>query len=126
MKGQRKAMAEAERLRSLLFNCKVPQAKIDMLDSVIDNTAWMKYKLEEARKVIKTSNVVIPYDNGGGQKGLRENPLFKGYESLLKSYMQGLKMILDVIPDQEAIVNEELEKPKTMLELIRDKHKKEA
>lgn len=122
-----RATAEAERLKSLLFNFDVSEDIIGLLDDVIVNTAWMKVKLEEAREAIKTSNVVIPYDNGGGQKGLRENPLFKGYESLFKSYMGGMRQILDVLPKQASEVkSEEIEKPQTMLELVRSKHKKEA
>lgn len=122
-----RATAEATRLKSLLFNFNVSEDIVGLLDDVIVNTAWMKVKLEEAREAIKTSNVVIPYDNGGGQKGLRENPLFKGYESLFKSYMGGVRQILDVLPKQASEVkSEELEKPQTMLELVRSKHKKEA
>lgn len=122
-----RATAEAERLKSLLFNFNISEDMVGLLEDVINNTAWIKVKLDEAREAIKTSNVVIPYDNGGGQKGLRENPLFKGYESLLKSYMGGMKQILDVLPKQAADVKEaEMEKPQTMLELVRSKHKKEA
>lgn len=121
------AKVEYERLKSLLFNFDVSEDIVGLLDDVIMNTAWMKVKLDEARDAIKTSNVVIPYDNGGGQKGLRESPLFKGYESLFKSYMGGMKQILDMLPKQaESTKREELEKPQTMLELVRSKHKKEA
>ena len=122
-----KATAEAERLRRLLFDCGVDNKRIELLDTLIDNTAWMKAKLDDTQSVIKDSSVCIPYDNGGGQKGIRENPLFKGYESLFKSYMAGMKTILDVLPRQaEAVRDEEIEKPKTMLELVRNKHRKDA
>lgn len=124
---QEKARREQRRLKKMLVNSNVPSESINLLDSLIENAAWMKIKLDGAREAIRTTNVVIPYDNGGGQQGLRENPLFKGYESLLKSYMASLKMILDVLPQSDTAVKEqELEKPKTMLELIRNKHKKEA
>lgn len=121
------ATIEAERLKSLLFDCGVSETYLNILNATIENTAWMKVKLDEAREAIKTSNVVIPYDNGGGQKGLRENPLFRGYESLFKSYMSGMKQILDALPKQAIDVKEEeMEKPQTMLELVRKKHRKEA
>lgn len=121
------AIAEVERLKRLLFNCGVSEDKVNLIETVIENTAYMKVKLDETRETIKTSKVVIPYDNGGGQKGLRENPLFKGYESLFKSYMSGMKQILDILPKQaEEVKSEELEKPQTMLELVRNKHRKEA
>ena len=122
------ATAEVERLKRLLFDCEVSEKTIELLSATIENTAWIKVKLDETRETIKTSKVVIPYDNGGGQKGLRENPLFKGYESLLKAYMSGIKQILDTLPKQaENVKKEEIEKPQTMLELVRNKHnRKEA
>lgn len=124
---QEKIKTETRRLKRILNKNNVSPENIELMDSLIDNAAWMKIKLDGARDAIKSTNVVIPYDNGGGQKGIKENPLFKGYEALLKSYMSSLRMIMDVLPANNCEVKEqELEKPKTMLELVRNKHKKEA
>lgn len=121
------AMAEVERLTALLREYKISDKRIRALSSIIENTAWMKIKLDDAREAVKTSNVVIPYDNGGGQTGLRENPLFKGYESLWKSYMAGMSRILDCLPNEQVNIEvEKIETPKTVLELVRNKHRKEA
>ena len=87
----------------------------------------MKARLDEARNAITGTTVAIPYDNGGGQKGIRENPAFKGYEALWKAYMNGFSKLLEYVPrdvvEREA---ENVEKPKTVLELVRAKHRKEA
>lgn len=118
---------ESERLKSILSDAGISDKRINALEPIIENTAWMKVKLDETRELIKTSNVVIPYDNGGGQKGLRENPLFKGYESLWKSYMSGMGRILDCFPSERIEKEAEIvESPKTVLELVRSKHRKEA
>lgn len=122
-----KARKEERRIKKLLTASEVSEAQMKLLEPVIQNTAWMKVKLDDAREAIKTSNVVISYDNGGGQKGIRENPLFKGYENLWRSYMAGMSKIIDCLPIEIAeAAAEEVEQPKTMLELIRDKHKREA
>lgn len=121
------AKEENNRILDILTDSGVKQSRIDSLRSIIENVAWMKIKLDAARDAIKNSNVVIPYDNGGGQKGLRENPMYKGYESLWKSYMSGMDKILSCLPQPVAeteIVEEE--KPKTILEIIRERHAKEA
>lgn len=127
MNTERIALEEKQRLISLLFSCDVKQERIDALDAVIDNTAWMKAKLDDAREQIRNTSVAIPYDNGGGQTGIRENPLFKGYEALWKSYMAGMNVIMSQLPqkvvEKEA---EEIETPKTVLQLVRAKHGKEA
>lgn len=113
---------EKQRLTALLFDCGVSDQKISALDPVLDNVAWMRVKLDDTREDIKNAKVVIAYDNGGGQKGLRENPLFKGYASLWKSYMNGIKAIMEVMPQEMAQKVVE-DKPKTVLELIREKHR---
>lgn len=117
---------EISRLIDVLRNADISDNRIRALSPIIENTAWMKVKLDDTRDKIKTSSVVVPYDNGGGQKGIRENPLFKGYESLWKSYISGMEKILAALPAEAQAIKEEVEKPKTMLELVRNKHKKEA
>jgi hypothetical protein len=118
---------EKQRLISLLFSCNVSESNVCLLDAVIENTAWMKAKLDETRDLIRNSGVAIPYDNGGGQTGIRENPLFKGYINLWKSYMAGMNVIMAALPhevvEREA---EDIEEPKTILQLVREKHRKEA
>lgn len=124
---EEKAKAEIERITQLLAEFNVSERRIDILKPVIENTAFMKAKLDETKELIKSTSVVIPYDNGGGQQGIRENPIFKGYESLWKSYMNGMNTILAVLPNE--VIKEEKQKvveTRTMLELVRDKHRKEA
>ena len=123
-----KARAEEEqkRIADLLNEVGISDKRQKLLEPIILNTAWMKAKLDDAREAIKNSNIVIAYDNGGGQKGIRENPLFKGYESLWRSYMAGMGKILDSLPQEQIESAVEIEKPATMLELVRNKHRKEA
>lgn len=123
-----KARAEEEqkRIQTLLDEVGISDKRQKLLEPIILNTAWMKAKLDDAREAIKTSNIVISYDNGGGQKGIRENPLFKGYESLWRSYMAGMSKILESLPQEVIEQSVAIEQPKTMLELVRNKHKKDA
>ena len=116
---------EEQRLRSLLFSYGISAKRIEMLGSVIENVAWMKAKLDDTREQIYDTSVAISYDNGGGQKGIRENPLFKGYSGLWKSYMSGMNTIMGLLPKEIADAEAaQLEKPKTMLDMVREKHKK--
>lgn len=124
-----KARAEEEqnRILDLLTDVGISDKRKRLLEPVILNTAWMKAKLDDSREAIKNSGVVIAYNNGGGQKGIRENPLFKGYENLWRSYMAGMSKIIDCLPDEIATVESEVaDKPKTVLELVRSRHGKEA
>ena len=121
-----KERKERDKLKELLISLNISERRQSALEAIIENIAWMKVKLDETRKMIANSNVAIPYDNGGGQTGIRENPLFKGYESLFKSYMSGMERILDLLPPEQAPAVETADRPKTVLELVRNKHKKEA
>ena len=117
---------EQNRITDLLSEVGISDKRMKLLEPIILNTAWMKAKLDDAREAIKNSNIVISYDNGGGQKGIRENPLFKGYESLWRSYMAGMAKILESLPQEQIEQAVEIEKPVTMLELVRNKHRENA
>jgi hypothetical protein len=124
-----RAEAEVNRITELLIDAGISERRIKLLNPAIVNTAWMKAKLDDAREAVKNSQIVIAYDNGGGQKGIRENPLFKGYESLWKSYLAGLDRIMSALPEEKSHeIVEEAEKtePSTVLSLVRKRKKKEA
>lgn len=118
---------EKQRLTALLFDCGISDRRMKAMQSVVENIAWMRIKLDDTRDMIKDSTVAIPYDNGGGQTGIRENPLFKGYQSLFASYLKGMAMVMDCLPAEAENADQNgPEKPKTVLELVRNKHRKEA
>lgn len=121
--------AEIKKIKDILKEAEISDRRIKTLEPIIENVAWMKEKLDDAREKIATSSVAIPYDNGGGQSGIRENPLYKGYEALWKSYITGMDRILGALPKEaiESVADEiKDESPKTVLELVRGKHAKEA
>lgn len=89
---------EYKRLTDLLKKADIQPKYKDALAPVIDNLAWQKVKLDETRELMKTQAVICTYDNGGGQKGIRENPIFKGYENLWKAYLAGLEKVLSYLP----------------------------
>lgn len=113
---------EKNRILDLLTDNGIKETRIDALLPIIENVAWMKVKLDDAREAIAESSVAIPYDNGGGQTGIRENPLFKGYESLWKSYMSGMCKVLEAFPTEKIEKEVEQQKPATVLELVRGRH----
>lgn len=124
---EKKAKKEIKKLRKILTNLKISEEKIQLLEPIITNSSWMKIKLDEAIETVKTAEIVVEYDNGGGQTGLRENPWFRAYEALWKSYMTGMAKLIDSLPDEvAAAVEEEVEKPQTVLEMVREKHRKKA
>lgn len=109
-----------------LKKSKIPDTQLKILEPVIMNTAWMRVRLDTARREMEEAKIVVEYDNGGGQKGLRENPIFKAYEALWKSFMLGMGRILDAIPEekQEELAGKMDEvRPQTVLDKIREKRR---
>ena len=118
---QERVNKEKRRLTRMLRTGNTNPELVKALRPIIDNTAWMHVKLEDARAAIRNTQVAIPYDNGGGQKGIRENPAFHGYESLWKSYMLGMGRLLDSIPPKSAEDEKKKladEAPGTVLDLV--------
>lgn len=66
---------------------------LELAESVV----FMAKKLEESRKMMEDESLVIEYDNGGGQCGIRENPHFTAYEHLLASYNKALRQLTEIV-----------------------------
>lgn len=84
--------AKAEQIAQCL-----PEPQRGMATDLAENVLWMAAKLEATRREIADDPVAIPYDNGGGQTGIRKNPAFDGYNSLISSYTKALKQLFDVL-----------------------------
>ena len=69
-----------------------PQATV-----LAEQVIFMSKKLKESKAGLRDQAIVIPYDNGGGQTGIRENPAFTAYEKLLATYTKSLTALRDVI-----------------------------
>ena len=111
---------EVNRLKKLIKALGVDEDRIKLLLPTIENVAWMCVKLEEASDAIAPSDVAIPYDNGGGQKGIRQNPHFQGYESLWKSYILGMTQIMGTVGAQKDAKSEKL-RPTSVIQLVRSR-----
>lgn len=97
---KRKVTREHKRLEALLDRADVPKQQRDVLAPVIDNMAWQRVKLDEAREEMQDASIVCHYDNGGGQSGERENPIFKAYINLWRAYMVGLEKYTSYLPKE--------------------------
>ena len=90
-------MVSDNRERAEAICAGVPETLRDRAIELAENVLWMEAKPAEARKAIGKSSVAIPYDNGGGQRGIRKNPAFDGYNSLMSSYTKALKQICEML-----------------------------
>ena len=69
---------------------KAETTQADRVTTMIRQADFMAAKLEESRQRIEDMDIVIEYDNGGGQSGIRENPWVTAYEKLLTTFNKTL------------------------------------
>lgn len=90
------AMSDA-RARAEAICASLPEPTRARAVELAENVLWMEAKLADARRVIGKSSVAIPYDNGGGQRGVRRNPAYDGYNALMASYTKAVRQLTDIL-----------------------------
>jgi len=78
----------------------VPEAYRAHAMELVDDLTFQKKKLEETRLGLENSPLVIAYNNGGGQAGIRRNPGFDAYNALVKTYLQTLNALQEILGKQ--------------------------
>ena len=123
---EKRSAAERRKLTRFLSKNGMDEEKIKSSDPVILNVSWMKAKLDDARTAIGEDGITVAYDNGGGQTGVRENPAFRAYEALWKTYLSGLDVLLKLLPEQAEQEQVAELKPASALALVTSRRKREA
>lgn len=60
----------------------------EQIKTLEEQVAFMAEKLAEEKVILERQHVVVTYNNGGGQKGVRRNPMFDGYNALMATYIK--------------------------------------
>ena len=123
---EKRSAAERRKLTRFLSKNGMNEEKIKSIDPGILNVSWMKAKLDDARTAIGEDGITVAYDNGGGQTGVRENPAFRAYEALWKTYLSGLDVLLKLLPEQAEQEQVAELKPASALALVTSRRKREA
>ena len=84
-----------------------------------EQVIFMSKKLKESKTGLRDQAIVIPYDNGGGQTGIRENPAFTAYEKLLATYTKSLTALRDVIGDDAPKEMSELDNLRKKFQVVK-------
>ena len=100
---------------------KLPEHEQQDVRELSENILFMRRRLKETRIGLEGQPVVIPYDNGGGQTGIRANPAYGEYEKLLKTYQSAIMCLRQVLGIEQQQPAEQ--KPKSNLSSMRSKFK---
>ncbi len=75
----------------------VPERDRPRAVELCENVLFMERKLAEARRNMENQQIVIAYDNGGGQRGIRKNPMFDSYNALMRTYNASLAQLVEIL-----------------------------
>jgi len=89
---------EIRKLRRLFKN--LPPDKKKATEGLIQEAAFMKVTLEEARYVIDQEGILEKFEQGS-QKFLREHPATKVYNTMIQRYATVCKQLFEMVPDPE-------------------------
>ena len=65
-----------------------------------ENVLWLEGRLREMRDM--DAPPIVEYDNGGGQTGVRKNPLYELFSQTFTQYRAGLSQLAELIESGEA------------------------
>lgn len=92
---------EKEKQKMNKIFAKIDKNKKTIVEKLIDNVAFMSITLDELKEDIKIYGVKETYMNGSNQFGFKESIESKTYNAMLKNYMNAIKQLIDLLPDEE-------------------------
>lgn len=80
------------------------------VQKLIENVAFMAITLEDLQQSINEKGFVESYQNGNNQHGYKESSAVRVYNSMIKNYNTSIKQILDQMPENETVKEDEFDK----------------
>ena len=96
---------ETKRLSALFVG--LDETRKALVKKLIDQAAFMSVTLQKLQEDIAENGAVMPYDNGGGQTGVRKNPSAELYTVMSKNYAAVIRQLESLLPKAEVIVEDD-------------------
>lgn len=99
--AKKNANIEKEKRKISRLFAKMDKNKRDVVEKLIENVSFMSITLDELKEDINIYGVKETYMNGNNQFGFKESIESKTYNAMLKNYMNAIKQLIDLLPDEE-------------------------
>lgn len=76
----------------------IDKNKLDFVMTLIDRLAWLNVSVKELEEIIDEEGTMIEYNNGGGQRGMKDNPNVKTLINYTKNISTITKQLVDLVP----------------------------
>ncbi len=93
---EEKISKETKRLKKIFKD--IDKNKLNTVNSLIENTAFMTVTLEELQAEINKTGFSITYQNGENQHGTKKSPCIDIYISMSKNHTANMKILIDLVP----------------------------
>lgn len=92
IEARRKAMKKYKKqMNSIVKNVSVETKTV--VEMLIDRVAYLAAYLDELQEDTIIGGVVVPYNNGGGQSGMRVHPNVNVYTAYAKQFTASVKQL---------------------------------
>jgi len=88
----------------------ITPGKKALAQRLIDREAFLLGQMKELEAFIRENGVKETYQNGENQYGYKESTEFKCYVSMQKNYIQIIRQLTDILPEEAAEELDEFEK----------------
>jgi hypothetical protein len=93
--------AEIKRVRRIFANIpSMDKKKRILYDDLLNNIAFMRVSMEEAKALINEQGVCEPYTSGNNTF-LREHPAVKVFTTFSQRYLATIKQVIDMLPPEK-------------------------
>ncbi len=96
MEREERIKKEKEKLMRV-FN-EIDANKLEFVSNQIEDLAWLIVACDELKEDINKVGTVVPYNNGGGQFGFKENPDVKTLIAYQKNKIAITKQLIELVP----------------------------
>lgn len=86
--------------------------KLQTVESLIRNAAFMAVSLEELQDIINADGYTEEYQNGANQKGVKQSEAVKTHIAMTKNHASIIKQLCELVPAEK--------KKKSKLQALRD------
>lgn len=75
---------------------------------LIEESAFMAVTLLDLRETINKKGCISVYQNGENQWGTKKAPEIEIYNTMIKNYMQVIKQLAELLPEESSAANQEI------------------
>ena len=87
----------------------IDERKKKIVEKLIQNASFMAVALEDVQDMIDKNGYISEYKNGENQYGTKKSPEVETYNQLLSNYMKAIKQLTDLLPDNVAVKDNDLD-----------------